>query len=69
MRRGEAHEYSGMLEHVKGTLWLRRYEESKEMHGNSSAAVNLCRMIIAAPQLGQCQTESSQAGGDGSLAA
>ncbi len=30
------------------------------MHGDSSAAVNLCSKIIVAPQFGQCQKDSSQ---------
>src|SRR6201993_1438093 len=33
------------------------------MHRASSAAVNLCRMIIAAPHEGHCQSEFSQAAG------
>ena len=41
VRRGRAHKRSDMLEHVQATLWLRCYEESKEMHGESSVAVNL----------------------------
>ena len=58
-----------MLGHVRRALWLRSYEESKEIHGDNSAAVNLCRRIIAAPQHGQCQSEFSQVAGVVSVSA
>ena len=35
-------------------------EESNRTHKDSYAAVNLCRMIIAAPHVGQRQSEFSQ---------
>ena len=45
VRRGRAHECSDMRGHVKGTLWLRCYEESKRTHDASSEAVNLCTLL------------------------
>ena len=48
-----------MPRQVSRTPWLRSYEELKEMHDDSSAEVNLLRMTISAPQLGQCQYEFS----------
>ena len=57
-----------MPRQVSRTPWLRSYEELKEMHDDSSAEVNLFRMTINAPQLGQCQCEFSQVAVDVSVA-
>ena len=67
--RERTHQCSDMLEQVSRTPWLKPYEESKEVHGDNSTAVNFCTMIIAAPHNGQCQTEFSQTGGDVSVTA
>jgi hypothetical protein len=69
VHRGRAQECSDVREHVKGTFWLRCYEESKGTHDASSEAVNLRRMIIAAPHVGHCQTVLGKrfAGGAGRI--
>jgi len=64
VRRGRTHQcVDDVLEHGRWAGWLKPQEESRRTHRASSAAVNLCRMIIAAPHEGHCQSEFSQVAG------